>query len=349
MYCPILKAKAGELEALRRLPGAERDRVALVLDIPTTADEVGSNLDDYLHKKAARVRKAWGTRKVAVDIFDLEPSVLCGNGSHPVEWLFQCLRVAGVTAIPVGGLDREPRHYEAVRRVVAQGRRGLCVRILEDDMITPDERGQALREYLRGLNVPPEDVDLLLDFRSIRGRNLSELARFAEAFLLALPYPQSRWRTVAVSASAMPQSLAEVAAPGSEVTIERSEIDLWSLIQSRSGIQRQPIFGDYGIVHPDSVEFDPVRMNPAASIRYTVARGWLLVRGRSLRIAGFRQFHSLAQRVVARPEYMGRRFSYGDEGIALCARRQSGPGNLTKWVAFGTSHHLAMVASQLAA
>lgn len=31
-YCPVLKAKAGELEALRKLPGTERDQVALVLD-----------------------------------------------------------------------------------------------------------------------------------------------------------------------------------------------------------------------------------------------------------------------------------------------------------------------------
>ena len=89
-------------------------------------------------------------------------------------------------------------------------------------------------------------------------------------------------------------------------------------------------------------------MTPTASIRYTLAREWLVMRGRSLKMVGFPQYHALAQRLVARSEFMGPRFSYGDERILLCAKRRSGPGNLTKWVAFATSHHIALVASQLA-
>jgi len=260
--------------------------------------------------------------------------------------LLDRLRAQGVKAVPVAGLDRESAHVNAIRDIVARHVQGACVRVLDEDVRIPTVGASALADLLQVLSVSPSNVDLLLDFRSIRGRQLPELADCAYQFLSNSPYPLEQWRTIALSASAMPQSLSEVSATNSDTTVARSEIELWSLIRDRVSPRRVPDYGDYGIVHPDAVDFDPVKMHPAAAIRYTLVDGWLLVRGRSLRLDGFGQFHALAQRLVARPEYMGPAFSYGDMQIAMCADGESGSGNLTSWITVGTSHHLAVVAAQ---
>jgi hypothetical protein len=45
---------------------------------------------------------------------------------------------------------------------------------------------------------------------------------------------------------------------------------------------------------------------------------------------------------------MGAQYSWGDEQIDRSANKSTGPGNATKWRAYGTSHHLAMVTDRLA-
>ena len=109
-----------------------------------------------------------------------------------------------------------------------------------------------------------------------------------------------------------------------------------------------PTYGDYAISHPEPAEVDPRIMRPSASIRYTHDDEWLVIKARNLRDHGYEQFHEVCGDLVRRAEYAGQQFSWGDGYIFDCAAKRVGTGNLTTWRKVGTSHHLAMVAHQLA-
>ena len=89
-------------------------------------------------------------------------------------------------------------------------------------------------------------------------------------------------------------------------------------------------------------------MRMSASIRYTTADHWLIVKGKNVRQYGFDQYFELCRTLVELPEYSGENFSWGDRFIMRCARGSGGPGNATTWRKVGTNHHLTLVAQQLA-
>ena len=89
-------------------------------------------------------------------------------------------------------------------------------------------------------------------------------------------------------------------------------------------------------------------MRPSASIRYTAQDSWLVLKGKNLRGNGFGQFYQVSRDLIARPEYSGRNFSWGDAYIYECGDELAGPGNLTTWRKVGTSHHLVFAVRQLA-
>jgi hypothetical protein len=87
---------------------------------------------------------------------------------------------------------------------------------------------------------------------------------------------------------------------------------------------------------------------PMPNIRYADDDAWWIYRwpkGRSQDAA----MRELCRALVESPHWPadGRKFSWGDQEIALRASGDCGPGNAKQWRAWGTSHHLAHVADQL--
>jgi hypothetical protein len=108
-----------------------------------------------------------------------------------------------------------------------------------------------------------------------------------------------------------------------------------------------PTFGDYAIAHPLLVEVDPRLMKMSAQLRYTTDTAWLVFKERNVRDYGFEQFKGICTALIARPEYKGAAFSWGDNAISECTLTSSGPGNATTWRRIGTNHHLTMVTDQI--
>src|ERR1700686_2601977 len=90
-----------------------------------------------------------------------------------------------------------------------------------------------------------------------------------------------------------------VGLPPSEIsTVWRSEWTLWCGVTADRGIARKPIFGDYAIAHPQPPEVDPRVMRASASIRYTTADVWMILKGKNLKQHGFKQFHDVSKSLL---------------------------------------------------
>lgn len=353
-YVPVLKGKEGEFRALEHLSPIARDRLTPFIDI-TRRDldlitkQPKDPIDVYLKKKAQKIHKAWGTtREIFVDVFDLDLDLRTSNGTHFLEFLFSRLRDFDVKAIPVIGLDRaeDNTYVDAAKQIVLIDKRGVSVRLLYDDLEIPTATYSDVNSLTRTLGLTKSEVHLLMDFRSVFENGLSYVADIATDFLANLQN-KTDWKTITISLSGFPENLGGIP-PRSIGILPRTELDLRdTLVSKKRNIPRFPSFGDYGICHPDHLDYD-LRFNPGAAIRYTADRNWLIVKEGSIKKHGFDQFRELSDTLRKRPEYYGPTYSWGDNYINECANCMVGKGNLTTWRQVGTNHHITLVGSQIA-
>ena len=197
------------------------------------------------------------------------------------------------------------------------------------------------------LGLSKSSTHLLMDFRSVSANGLYDVADIATDFLANLP-DTTDWKTITLSSSGFPENLAGIS-PRSIDTLPRTELDLRDeLVSRKRNIPRFPAFGDYGICHPDLLDFDPRRHTPSAAIRYTLERQWLIIKAGSIKRYKLDQFRELSNTLRKRPEYYGPIYSWGDNYINKCADYTVSKGNLTTWRQVGTNHHITLVGNQIA-
>ena len=360
-YVPILKGKDGEFRALIRLTSSARNNLTPFIDIPRRDLDLQTNkpkdpIDVYLKRKAQKIHKAWGThRQIFVDLFDLDLDLRIPSGTHFVEFLFSRLRNHDVRAIPVTGLDRDDDYNTAVEQIISVDKRGVAIRLQREDIEAPPSTQVDIKDLLVDLKMREKDVHLVLDFRELHRNDLAQKVNDAMEFLINFA-DLKEWKTLTLSASGFPEHMGEVQRHSLQL-IPRTELGLWEQVLTKlkeKNLTRFPAFSDYGICHPDMLDFN-LAMNPSANIRYTILRDWLIVKGAGLKKKThgrtsyeYSQFFELANTLRSNRNYCGREYSYGDLYIYNCKMGAEGPGNLPKWREVGTNHHLTLVAEQIA-
>ena len=353
-YVPILKGKEGEFKALEFLAPSARRNLTPFIDIPRRdldreTRQPKDPIDVYLEKKAKKIHKAWGTMdQIFVDVFDLSLDLRTPEGTHFAGFLFSRLRNYDVQAIPVIGLDRsgDTAYIDSVNDIVSTDNRGVCIRLLSEDMEIAKSTYSEVDEVIRILHLSKSNVHLMIDFRDVSEKNLVEVADVATGFLASLP-DTATWKSITLASSGFPQYLGGVS-PRSIATLPRTELNLRDeLVSRKRSIPRFPAFGDYGICHPDLLDYEPI-FDPSAAIRYTIEREWLIIKAGSIKKYGCEQFRGLSDTLRKRPEYYGPPYSWGDNYINECADYIVGKGNLPKWRQVGTNHHITLVGNQIA-
>jgi hypothetical protein len=336
MYIAVLKGKQGELGALAELDDVGRAGLTPLLEV---MESTGTGSRTAAQEGAALARKlerAWpSTDPIWVDMARLDPA-----SRGPV--LSQAAKDASsLQIVPVVDLSPAGTHVAVARRLGEKV--GLVLRlpiaIAQSPTLKTDIDG-----LLASAGVTPGHVDLVLDLGAVLDQLAGAVSLGAVATINALPH-LSRWRSLTLASSSFPQSLT-----GRGVsTVPRTDWQLWRTVDSNATLNRRPRFADYAIQHPEipQLDFRFIRMSP--SIRYTAADYWVIARGTPGRgNENNRQYPTLAQQIVARPEYSGADFSWGDGYLMQCSQNQGSPGTATVWRKVGTSHHLAFVPHQLA-
>lgn len=353
-YVPILKGKEGEFAALDELSSSVRDALLPLVEVPRVPFDYANErpartLDEHVSGIAARLRKCWADRPLYLDLpwFGADVDTLV-DGSMAVRTVLGDCRDAGVDVIPVISTSNSSAYLTAVAEHVGSCDDGVCVRLTEADFdeesdVEPLTRVQKLANAAGLANV--KNADLILDLANV-GTDLGRATLVARAVINQTPLAQD-WRRVILAAASFPENLSDVER-STTTRLPRLERELWDRLQRRGGLRGDAIFGDYAIAHPVPTELDPRTMRMSASIRYTTADNWLIVKGQNVRQYGFDQYFELCQVLVGLPEYSGEDFSWGDRFIARCARKSVGPGNATTWRKVGTNHHLTLVAQQIA-
>lgn len=349
-YIPCLRWKQGEYQALVGLSGTARNFITPLIEVPELGFDFetrseSKTIDEHLEPFARRVRKKWGTRPCFVDLLHIPSDKVMTDGRHPVSFVFDELRAARCSAVPVTGLARDSRYSGAVRQAVSRDRRGLCLRVTIEEAAKPSLQDTA-KALLAKVGVDSEDCDFILDLGAPNFEPVEGFERLIETLIRKMPYI-ARWRTFTLLGTSFPSTMAEI--KQSPTTIRRWEWVLYKrLVGSlvRANV-RLPTFGDYGVNHPDLLLLDMRLVKPSATIRYTTEDGWLIVKGPNVRDNGYEQYRDHCRTVKASASYMGARFSEADRYISECAAGSAGTGNLTTWRKVGTNHHLEKVVQDI--
>jgi hypothetical protein len=188
------------------------------------------------------------------------------------------------------------------------------------------------------------DADLIVDLEYIDPDD--ELDPDGIAASLRQMLNVGPWRSIVLLGTSTPAMMSCVE-EGTVGSIPRKEWELWSQLR-QCDLERMPTFGDYAIQNPHPPH-DPGGPGMRANIRYTANGETLVARGRGpFYEEGNAQYRDLCEKLVARAEFAGRDFSWGDGVIDDCAQGEEEPGGQRVWRGAGTSHHLRVVTEQLA-
>jgi hypothetical protein len=353
LYTPILKGKEGEYGALEELEPACKDVVLPLIEIPSVPfdyanDRPSKTLDDHISGVSDRINRAWTRRDFILDLPWFGQDENLQDGTVAVGRVLRQCAERHARPIPVVRGNSTAAYLRAVRDALPLCDQRFCVRMLESDFDEEgDDPADTVNRLVGAVGAPNVSRGtLILDLGDI-GVDVSRATLSARSMLAQIPRPDE-WSLVSLASASFPENLSEVMA-ATNSTLPRLERQLWDRLQRRRSEPIHPIFGDYAISHPVPSELDPRTMRMSASIRYTTADHWLIVKGRNVRQFGFDQYFELARDLVQMPEYSGEDFSWGDRMIMRCARREIGPGNATTWRKIGTNHHLTLVTRQLIA
>lgn len=345
-YVPILKAKRGEMQALRNASEATRKCLTPLVEAPyvDSSEVQPGTIAPAIARLPNALEGACGMDPFLLDLGLVASDPALADGEHPVARVFADLRKRGLQAIPVTDLRRDEDFEDAIDAVVKTDQRGLCVRLDPEDFDDIDAAFDEVDQIINRIALTPDDIDLVLDFGEIEPRQAGSLGLVAAGLITPLRHLDD-WRTLTLAATSFPR-VADFGADSLN-TAPRAEWALWDRLRGR-GLQRTPTFSDYGITGTQTGEPGTASMfAPSPNLRYSTDTHYTIYKARHPR-HGYEQFNALCAKIVTSSEFRGSSFSAGDDYISRCAADTDGPGNASKWLEAGTSHHLAVVTTQLA-
>jgi hypothetical protein len=347
-YVPILKGKEGEFMALQRLSPEVRAGLTPFIDV-----QQREKAPQWIAKK---LLKSWGVmRPIFLDFRYLSPSPETLLDSHPIVEMAQLARDQELRVIIALGHERSDEYVAAVRRAREICSCQVCVRLTPESMSDLAFLRDGIPKLLEQAGAVQQFAHLLLDFGFVEPHEVNAKAALAVRALTTVKNLHA-YSSVILVATGFPFNLMGI--PMDHV-IDRTEVALWDRVRD-AGVPRVPIFGDYGIAHPEvDNTMDPRKMNPSPSVRYTAEGKWVIIKRRSkkrkskptkgkvaTRKRDYTPFLQVCRDLMGQDVYCGREFSRGDEEIFRIARgtkKEPGPGSPTVWRRIGTNHHLSFV------
>lgn len=339
-YVPILKAKRGELDALRDLQPTTRSRTYPIVEILPSPEEQDVVHDVSRALEALALR--WHQEPVMVDVgyFDLEPDRGCTALGVAMDEAEGRLK----HAVPVFRLADGDVVRAEVARVAARDGNGAAIRLLGEDLdLFPDELSQELSGALGATKLDIAQIDLVIDLGVVSGSAaMLGGARLVISLLRDL-VEVNHFRSVTVAAGAFPVDLSNVA-PWTLGELSRDDAALYTRVLRRP-LARRIDYGDYAIAHP--LFAIGVPFSPPPQLRYTVADRWLILKGRRNDPRGNSQFYEVCAAIAKHPDFVGVDLGPADKRIAEGMAGGYGPGNATTWRSIGTMHHVDLVVARL--
>lgn len=348
-YVAALQNLPGERDALRHAPPEIWERMTPLVHFVgrTSRTEAfrAPTVRDWVKKLAGAV----GSHPFYLDLTRLEPTfpVATPDGETAVlEYIYGASRARGLRFVPVRWVgESDETHRRIVGNAALEDGHGVALRYRMRTFVPPV--GMSLTKYvaaeLRAIDGDASDADLLVDLEYLDPDDDLDPEGIAASLREMLAV--GPWRSIVLLGTSIPAMMSAID-EGSVGSLSRREWELWSQLQ-QCDLPRIPTFGDYAIQNPRPPHTGG-GPGMRANIRYTANGDTLVARGQGpFHEEGKAQYRRLCQQIVARGEFAGSDYSWGDRVIDDCARGVMAPGAQNVWRGAGTSHHLQTVTARL--
>jgi hypothetical protein len=347
-YVPVLKWKQGEQRALKEIEATVKGALTPLLEMTFTPDHDTGNpakpIEDLVEAAVGAIVDNWPRGRSFFLDAGMFAGVVGGAGRDGAAALFHEAAGLSLPFVPVVGLHRSAAELDAA---LGARSRGTCFRVSLDDF-EAGSLAMTVDSFVKKHGLSLDDTDLVMDLGAFIEDRPGLMETLSRSFIAEVPSIEA-WRSVTLVGSAFPASLAAVQTDG-EMTVTRLEWLNWLRLRTLKS-SRIPTFGDYGIQHPEGPEnLDPRKITLSASIRYTLEKSWLIVKGRTQKASPFtEQFPALATRLRRDPRYMGVMHCRGCGDVDQASQGAPNLSALTVWRRIGTIHHITATVEQIAA
>jgi hypothetical protein len=343
VYMPILKGRTAEFLALLHaappVTAVARPLLEVISDERMSVHGSVLTFGDRLMEAAPK------GMIFAVDCRYLRRAGSGPGGDDSLSLVARDVHDRGIVMVPVFSLA-QGQDLGSVQAAAALHNAGGCLRLDGERGLRPiaASSGHRVSEVLDAAGLQAADVDVVIDMGEVCTQ--AAMQRAAGAARAALGWARRRaWRSVTIASGAFPSSITDFPLRTS-TPVPRWDAVLWAEVAGEPAGMPDIGYGDYAVSSPRLL---PGR-SPMPNLRYAGKRHWHVYRYPADPAGGMNTFHDLCRDVLSSAHWppQGSSLSWGDEQIELRAKVRSKPGNAAMWRAFGTSHHLAVVASRLA-
>ncbi len=352
-YIPILKAKPGEIAAIRSLSTYMKSQLLPLFELvpaPQGRDGLNAKLtsrSSVVPAKTTEVRakeqckaiaKAWALDSRIL----LDTHFLKEQADQGMAWAMSYFdrEAKQISVVPVCNLDSAMEHLSKAA--------SLCLRLRTSDLYDPLCQ-KRVGEFVNRSALSPHQLDLLVDCGYIQGGD-ARVHEISLALKDGLPKLSAlmQWRSFSLAGGSFPASLAGL---GPEYnSIQRLEWAIWSQVTGSLSLRKNLLFADYGIQNPS---LPSGGFAGYSNIRYASKSHWIVLKGQLLgarhpKAKKEAEYRHLCSVLTNNEQFCGKDFSFADEYIADCANGIKTPSiGLARWREVGTSHHLHFVVEQL--
>lgn len=350
-YVPILRWKRAEQTALAKLYAHDSICLTPLVElVPENFIHRDSkrrvtrlSVNEVINKVGGQLYQHWGERPFFIDLCLISPDILNQGSNHFLAMLGQYASILKLSLVPVTGIARDDAYQSAVHTVLSTHNHGACLRLSLEDIKRPT-LAEDINTLLSHLQLPPELVDLIVDFKIIE-----QSAPTFKTLCTLIPSVNG-WRNFIVASGAFPEDLSGL----QKNDIHRIERIDWKSWRDQTtevpSVPRIPTYSDYTIQHALYLKRKG-QARYSASIRYTSEDHWLIMRGEDVFREdgpGFDQWPAQAILLCGLPEYCTETFSEGDKYIEQMSLQRKQTGNIVTWLLAGFNHHMTFVVRQLA-
>jgi hypothetical protein len=349
-YVPLLRWRAGEYRALKRLSDACRQRtVPLIEVLPPDYDfalrQPKKHIDEQLKPFAKQVEDHWPSRPALVDGKQIDPTTRMGDRRHPLTFVFDEARAKGLNFVPVTALDRDADYQQSVQGIIAADGRGVGLRCGLEEALDPDFDAN-VRALLVQLGCPANAVDILLDLGNPKFDPQDPLIAIITS-VLASGGIFAAAKSVTILATSFPDSLTTLQY-GLDFLPRREWLLYKALMAALPDPVRRPGFGDYAVAAVEFPKGDMRFMRGSPNVRYAVDDAWLVAKAKRQKSNNNHAYPGLCGALVASGRFAGSAFSEGSRYIDGCRLGTEKMGNPTTWKWVATNHHITKVVADLA-
>ncbi|MGU3384387.1 beta family protein [Methylobacterium sp. D53M] len=328
-YVPSLRAKSGEVEALRNLDPGVKPRIFPLFQIMSSTSATF----------ATDLAAAWPGLPVALD--GAARSAADGS-SQAFATLLQSIGLAGVPVLPVLDVGATGPYHTGVGAVLNRYAPGL---VLRSSLANLPNAAAWLTQ--QGGSIA--DTDLLIDANHVSDFDPPLIAQVAITALQPLIAQPAGWRSMTLVSSSAPQDVGGLV-PGPNLVPRRC----WQLWQAVAPVIPNLHFGDHGISHRSLFEPPPAAMARATvSPRYALPAEWIIRRGVATNGPNGQpmtaQYHGHAQGFAGHPGFGQVPGCWADARIQQIAAMAGvgRSGNRETWVGLGFNRHASVTCHHL--